>query len=101
MLAATPALAQSSRSVFPLAEVQAQLRRELEQAEAESGLLHPGWQPVLDSLRMVAAIATIERLLNLKLPPERVVKKSGHKSVDEGVEYMTPKIREEWTKRQE
>ncbi len=99
MVALAPTLPPASRSVFPLAEVEALLRTELEEAAAESVILHPGWQPVLDSLRMVTAIATVERLLNLKLPPEKVVKKGGHKSVDEGVEYMTTRIREFWTKR--
>ena len=74
MLAVAPALAPSCKSVFPLAEVQARLRRELEEAEAESVVLHPGWQPVLDSLRMVTAIAAVENLFDFKLPPEKVVK---------------------------
>jgi acyl carrier protein len=85
---------------IPLADVQARLRRELEDAEAESVILHPGWQPVLDSLRMVTAIAAVEGLFDFKLPPEKVVKKGGYKSVDEGVSYMTNKIREVWNKHQ-
>ena len=100
MLAVAPALAPSCKSVFPLAEVQARLRRELEEAEAESVVLHSGWQPVLDSLRMVTAIATVEDLFDFKLPPEKVVKKGGYKSVEEGVKDMTNKIREIWTKHQ-
>jgi len=49
---------------------------------------------------MVTAIATVEVLFDFKLPPEKVVKKGGYKSVDEGVSDMTNKIREVWTKRQ-
>ena len=90
----------SAKRVFPLAEVQKRLRKELQEAEAESVILHPGWQPVLDSLRMVTAIATIEGLFDFKLPPEKVVKKGGYKSVDEGVSDMTNRVREIWTKRQ-
>ncbi len=100
MTAAAPASTLTVKGTFPLAEVQARLRRELEEAEAESIILHPGWQPVLDSLRMVTAIATVEDLFDFKLPPEKVVKKGGYKSVDEGVSDMTNKIREVWTKRQ-
>jgi len=100
MPAVATVLAPPTKGAFPLAEVQARLRRELEEAEAESVILHPGWQPVLDSLRMVTAIATVEDLFDFKLPPEKVVKKGGYKSVDEGVSDMTNKIREVWTKRQ-
>lgn len=100
MPAVATVLAPAAKGAFPLAEVQARLRKELEEAEAESVILHPGWQPVLDSLRMVTAIATVEVLFDFKLPPEKVVKKGGYKSVDEGVTDMTNKIREVWTKRQ-
>ncbi len=98
MLAEAPVLTRSTTDAFPFAEVQDRLRRELEEAEAESVILHPGWQPVLDSLRMVTAIATVEDLFRFKLPPEKIVKKGGYKSVDEGVSYMTSRIREVWTK---
>lgn len=92
--------APTAKGTFPLADVQARLRRELEEAEAESVILHPGWQPVLDSLRMVTAIAAVEGLFDFKLPPEKVVKKGGYRNVDEGVAYMTNRIWEEWAKRQ-
>jgi len=71
------------KGVFPLAEVEARLRKEL--GEAESTILHPGWQPVLDSLRIVTAIATVEGLFDFKLPPEKVVKKGGYTSVGKRV----------------
>ncbi len=100
MSAVAIAPAPAAKGAFPLAEVQARLRRELEEAEAESVILHPGWQPVLDSLRMVTAIATVEGLFDFKLPPEKVMKKGGYRSVDEGVADMTNRIREVWTKRQ-
>jgi len=100
MITASATAAPSSRSVFPLEEVQERLRRDLEEAKAESVVLHPGWQPVLDSLRMVTAIATVEDLFKFRLPPEKVVKKGGYKSVNEGIEDMTNRIRVVWTKRQ-
>jgi acyl carrier protein len=101
MTAIAIALAPIAKGAFPLAEVQGRLRGELVEAEAESVILHPGWQPVLDSLRMVTAIATVEGLFDFKLPPEKVVKKGGYKTVDEGVSDMTNRIREVWTKRQQ
>jgi hypothetical protein len=39
-------------------------------------------------------------LFEFKLPPEKVVKKGGYKSVNEGVADMTNRIREVWSKRQ-
>lgn len=62
----------------------------------ESVVLHPGWQPLLDSLRMVTAINAVEDLFDFKLPPEKVVKKGGYTSVDAGVSDMTNRIREVW-----
>ncbi len=100
MTAVATAPAPTVRRAFPRAEVEARIRRELEEAEAESVILHPGWQPVLDSLRMVTAIATVEGLFDFKLPPEKVVKKGGFRSKDEGVAYMTERIREVWIKHQ-
>jgi acyl carrier protein len=89
-----------SKAVFPLAAVQDLIRKELEEAVEESGVLHPGWEPVLDSLRIVTAISKIEDLLKLKLPPERCVRRGGFKSVDEGVKDMTERIRNAWIKAQ-
>ena len=60
MPAAATDLASPAKGTFPLAEVQARLRGELEEAEAESVILHSGWQPVLDSLRMVTAGDVVE-----------------------------------------
>lgn len=100
MSATAKVVAIPAQGTFPLAEVQARLRRDLEEAEAETVILHSRWQPVLDSLRMVTAIAAVERLFDFKLPPEKVVKRGGYRSVDEGVSDMTNRIREIWTKRQ-
>lgn len=91
----------TAKGSFPLEEVKRRLREELEEARAESVILHPAWQPVLDSLRMAIAIATIENLFNFNLPPEKVVRKGGYGSVDEGVEDMTDRVRDIWTKRQQ
>jgi acyl carrier protein len=99
-MSAARTLALSGNGAFPLEKVEAMLRKELEEAAAESEILHARWQPVLDSLRMVTAIAAVEHLFPFKLPPEKVVKKGGYKSVGEGVADMTNRIRELWTNRQ-
>lgn len=89
-----------SKKVFPQAAVEDLVRKELEEAAEESGVLHPGWEPVLDSLRIVTAISKIEDLLKIKLPPEKCVRRGGYKSVDEGVKDMNERIRNVWVKAQ-
>lgn len=96
MLAQAPVENQSPTSTFPLEKVQEILRRELEEAEEESATLHEGWEPVLDSLRMVTVVTTLEDLFEFPLPPEKVIKKGGYTSVDEGVDDMTDNLRRLW-----
>ena len=84
---ATLANGPPSRPVFPLKDV----------AE-ESDVLHNGWEPVLDSLRMVTVVSTLEDMFDFPLPPEKVVTKGGYKSVDEGVEDMTKNLQRLWDK---
>lgn len=87
-----------SKSTFPIEQLQEALRRELDEAADESEFLHGGWEPVLDSLRMVTVISTLEDMFDFPLPPEKVVKKGGYKSVDEGVEDMTDNLHRLWDK---
>ncbi len=101
MLAETPTLAPLSKTAFPLAAVQERLRRELEEAAAESKILHPGWEPVLDSLRMVTVVAALEELIKFPLPPEKVIKRGGYRSVEEGTAEMAEKVRRIWNDRQQ
>jgi acyl carrier protein len=87
-----------SRPIFPLQEVQEILRRELEEAAEESDVLHDGWEPVLDSLRMVTVVSTLEDMFDFPLPPEKVVRKGGYKDVDDGVDDMTKNLQRLWDK---
>ena len=98
MLVEAPTRERSSKSTFPLEELQELLRKELEEAADESVVLHGGWEPVLDSLRMVTVVSTLEDMFEFPLPPAKVVKKGGYKSVDEGVEDMTKNLRRLWDK---
>jgi hypothetical protein len=45
---------------------------------------------------MVTVVSTLEDMFDFPLPPEKVVKKGGYKSVDEGVENMTDNLRRLW-----
>ena len=90
----------ASSLAFPSAEVEARLRCELEKAAAEGQVLRPDWEPSLDSLRMVSALATLEGLFDFDLRPERIVRRGGYTSVEEGVEDMLEGLRSEWQARQ-
>jgi acyl carrier protein len=85
-------------SAFPEVQLETILHKELEEAADESGILHGGWEPVLDSLRIVTIVSTLERLFDFPLPPEKVVKKGGYKSVDEAFENVKENLRGLWNK---
>lgn len=87
-----------SRSAFPEDKAREILRRELEEAAEESATLHEGWEPVLDSLRMVTVVNTLKDLFDFPLPPEKVVRKGGYSSVDKGVDDMAGNLRRLWEK---
>lgn len=88
----------STNSTFPFDEVREILRKELEEAADESAILHGGWEPVLDSLRMVTVITTLEGKFDFRLPPEKVVRKGGYTSVNQGVKDITDNLRRLWDK---
>jgi acyl carrier protein len=98
MLLEIPTREAPSKSTFQIERLQEVLRKELNEAADESAILHGGWEPVLDSLRMVTVVSMLEDMFDFPLPPEKVVKKGGYQSVDEGVEDMTDNIRRLWDK---
>lgn len=98
MLAEAPLKDPASKSTFPLEKVREILRRELDEAAEESAALHEGWEPVLDSLRVVTIISTLEGLFDFPLPPEKVVRKGGYSSVGQGVDDVTDNLRRLWDK---
>lgn len=88
------------KAAFQQTAVEDLLRRDLTEAAEESSVLHPGWEPVLDSLRIVTAVTAIEDLLKIKLPPEKCIRRGGYKSVEDGVKDMADRIRRVWTNAQ-
>jgi acyl carrier protein len=87
-----------SKAAFPEDKAREILRRELEVAAEESATLHEGWAPVLDSLRMVTVVNTLNDLFDFPLPPEKLVRKGGYSSVDKGVDDMADNLRRLWEK---
>jgi len=82
-----------SKSAFQEDKAREILRRELEEAAEESATLHEGWEPVLDSLRVVTVINTLKELFDFPLPPEEVVRKGGYSSVDKGIDDIVDNLR--------
>jgi hypothetical protein len=81
---------------FPSSEVEARLRRELGKVAAESDVLRGSWEPSLDSLRIVAVLPKLEDLFDFDLRPEKIVRKGGYYSVDEGVESVRNCLHRLW-----
>jgi acyl carrier protein len=95
----TSARALHDSSPFPRLAVAARLRSGLEEAAAESDVLRADWEPILDSLRVVSIVANLEELLGFRLPPDRVVRRGGYSTVDEGVEDMLNRLDHLWQNR--
>ncbi len=89
-------IAARSHQPFPLTEVEARLRRELNKASAEGNVLRGSWEPLLDSLRMVAVLPKLEDLFDFDLRPEKIVRKGGYTGVEEGVGDMVNQLQHLW-----
>jgi acyl carrier protein len=87
-----------SKSTFPEDKAREILRRDFKEAAEESATLQEGWEPVLDSLRMVTVITALEELFDFPLPPEKVIPKGGSSSVEKGVDDVTDILRRLWDK---
>jgi acyl carrier protein len=85
---------------FPSSEVEARLRRELGKAAAESDVLRGSWEPSLDSLRIVSILVKLEDLFDFDLRPEKIVRKGGYHSVEEGVDDLRNRLHRLWQERQ-
>jgi len=85
--------------VFPAAEVKRRLREELQKIADEGSVLHPEWEPLLDSKRVVGTVLVIEDLFPFKIPPDKVVRKGGYKSVDETIDDVLGRIERIWAER--
>jgi len=88
-------------TVFPSAEVKARLRRELGKAAAEGQVLRADWEPLLESIRVAAIVPKLEEIFGFRLPPDKIVRKGGYISVDDGVGDMHERLQRLWQKNEE
>jgi hypothetical protein len=87
---------------FPAAEVETMLRESLDAVASDTEFARPDrqeWEPLLDSLCVVGVVVRLAILLEIKIPPDRVVQKGGYKSVDEAIRGITSKTRDLWMNR--
>ncbi|MEI7461672.1 MAG: hypothetical protein WCK15_19970 [Pirellula sp.] len=87
-------------SQFPSKEIEQLLRQSLENVANDTEFLRPDrpeWEPLLDSQRVVEVVTRLDKLLDMKIPPDKVVQKGGYMSVDEAIRGITSKTYELWT----
>ena len=80
---------------FPKQSFQQMLRDSLESVASDTELVCPDrheWEPLLDSLSVVEVVIRLEKILGMKISPDKVVKKGGYMSVDEAVLGISAKI---------
>jgi hypothetical protein len=85
---------------FPTTEVKRRLRVELLKIADDASVLRPEWEPLLDSMRVVGTLLVIEDLFpDIKIRPDKMVRKGGYNSVNEALSDMLPRIEREVTER--
>jgi hypothetical protein len=94
MATATLSVNQSAAPAFPAAEAERRLKIELKKIAKQASKLRPEWVPLLDSKQVVGTVLAIEDLFpEIKIPPDKVVRKGGYNSVDEAIEDMLGRIK--------
>jgi acyl carrier protein len=96
MLAEAPAKTANSEAVYPFADVQRLLQAGVREAAEDSVDLRGEWEPLLDSLRMVSVLVSLEDLFDFPLPPEKLVRRGGYTSEDDAVEHISGQLRRLW-----
>ena len=96
MLAEAPEEAEVADDVYPSAEVERLLRAGIREAADECVDLKGEWEPLLDSLRMVSVLVSLEDLFDFPLPPEKLVKRGGYASETDAYEHMSGQLNKLW-----
>jgi acyl carrier protein len=96
MLAEAPVKTATADAVYPIADVENRLREGIREAAEEGADLRGEWEPLLDSLRMVSVLVSLEDLFDFPLPPEKLVRRGGYTSEDDAFEHMSGQLRRLW-----
>ncbi len=87
-------------SSFPRTEAEGRVRLVLKRLHDDLGVAREVWEPDLDSLAIVDILCEFEDLFPFKIPPERVVRRGGYRSVEDGVVDIVNRFEELWNERQ-
>ena len=96
MLAEAPVRTATSDDHYPSTAVERLLRAGIREAAKEGVDLRGEWEPLLDSLRMVSVLVSLEDLFDFPLPPEKLVKRGGYTSEADAYEHMSGQLRHLW-----
>ena len=96
MLAEAPVKTANSEAVYPFADVRQLLQAGVREAAEDSVDLRGEWEPVLDSLRMVSVLVSLEDLFDFPLPPEKLVRRGGYTNEDDAVEHISGQLHRLW-----
>jgi hypothetical protein len=99
MLVDSPVEARKTTSAFPSEEVSRRLETAIRAAADDDLILEGSWEPRLDSLSMVSVLITLEDLFEFPLPPERLVRRGGYSSMEEGLGDMYKRCQGLWNER--
>lgn len=96
MLVEAPVKSATADAVYPIADVESRLREGIWEAAEEGADLRGEWEPLLDSLRMVSVLVSLEDRFDFPLPPEKLVRRGGYTSEDDAFEHMSGQLRRLW-----
>ena len=87
----------STTTAFPTAQVKRCLREAIARLGEDTAAIREPWEPTFDSLAVVNVVLIVEPLLpDLKIAPEKVVRKGGYETVDEATKDITDRLQREW-----
>ena len=99
-MATTRSTARSNVQTFPTAEVEQRLRAAIMRLGEDTSAMREPWEPMFDSLAIVNVILVVEAVLpNLKIAPEKVVRKGGYAGIDDAVSDISNRLRLQWERR--
>lgn len=99
-MASASSTSRSTTTAFPTAQVEQCLREAIARLGEDTAAIREPWEPTFDSLAVVNVVLVVEPVLpNLKIAPEKVVRKGGYDTVDEATRDITDRLRREWERR--
>ena len=96
MLVQVPVKTVTSGAVYPLVDVQNLLLIGVREALEESVNLRGEWEPLIDSLRMVSVLVSLEVLFDFPVPPEKLVRRGGYTSGDDAIDHISGQLQRLW-----